>query len=242
MSGLPVIVHTVTAKGQASGPPVLLIHGFASNGATDWPDDAWAHSLSDAGRDVLVVDLPGHGQSVPVAEAAPTSAILDALAAVVSTAGGTVDVVSYSLGSRLAWDLARRPDVQVRRAVFGGLSAAEPFGAVDVAAARAALAGGTAPEDPLTAMILGMASAPGNDPHSLLQIVEGLRAEPFLPSAEAPAVPVLVVSGESDPMGEGLEGLTALMPDARLVRVPGDHVGALRSAQFRERAQEHLGL
>ncbi len=222
-------VRTVAATREQTGPPVLLLHGFCSRGEVDWPDAEWAVPLAAAGRDVIVVDLPGHGASAPLTEPLPTSAALRLLAD--AAAGREVDLVGYSLGARLAWDLPAH-GVAVRRLVLGGLSPMEPFGAVDVAVARAALDGGPEPADPLTAMILSMTRLPGNDPVSLLNLVEGFAAEPFDPAAGPPQVPVLLLGGTDDPMAEGIDALASGLADASVVRVPGDHHAALHSPEF----------
>ncbi|MFT4212576.1 MAG: alpha/beta fold hydrolase, partial [Microbacterium sp.] len=54
-------VTRIPAVGPVAGPPVILLHGFASAGTADWPADGLPAHLARAGRDVLVVDLPGHG-------------------------------------------------------------------------------------------------------------------------------------------------------------------------------------
>lgn len=231
-------VHRVAADAP-SGPAVLLVHGLASRGRVDWPDAEWATPLAAAGRDVYVVDLPAHGDASRPEAPVTTSEVVDLLAAIVAEAGGPVDVIAYSLGARLAWDLAGRSidaDPAVRRLVLGGLSPFEPFTMVDLGAARGALAGGPEPADPLTGMILGMARMPGLEPAAVLNLVEGLAAEPFDPAAAPPAVPVLLLGGTDDPMAQGIDGLAAGIPDSRVVRVPGDHLAALHDAAFRDAA------
>ncbi|GGM44556.1 alpha/beta fold hydrolase [Microbacterium saperdae] len=223
------------ARHPGSGRPVVFLHGLASRGAQDWPEAEWAHALD--GRPRLVVDLPAHGDS-PALGTAPTAAVLDALAEGIGAE--EVDVVAYSLGARLAWDLARRSDVSVRRLVLGGLSAGEPFAAVDLAAARSAIAGGAAPGDPLTAMIAHMIAAPGNRPGALLDLIEGLAAEPFAPNAEGPRMPVLLLGGADDAMAAGIDALAALLPDARTARVPGDHLAALHAPELRDAVRGFL--
>lgn len=229
----PLSIVTTPAAAEVSGPPVMLLHGFASRGRVDYPSADWAGPLSTLGRDVLVVDLPGHGSSGRLDAPLSTSQAVRMIAGIVADAGGSVDVVGYSLGARLAWDLAENPGIAVRRLVLGGLSPVEPFTHVDTGAARAALETGVAPSDPMTAMILSMTQLPGNDPTTLLHIVDGLAAEPFDPASRPPEQPVLVVGGIDDPMAQGLEQLAAGMPDATVLRVPGDHIGALHSVQFR---------
>lgn len=242
MSTSALRVHRTAARGERSGPPVLLIHGFASRGGQDWPDASWAQQFAAAGRDALVVDLPGHGDATAGGAPIPTSTVLAALA-VIARADGEIDVVGYSLGARLAWDLAQASGVRVRRLVLGGLSATEPFAMVDVAAARAALDATAEGLDPLTGMILAMASAPGNDPAALLEIVEGFATEPFDPTRGAPAVPTLMIAGEDDPMAQGVDELVARIADVGVVqleRVPGDHLGALHSPQLHDAVHRFL--
>lgn len=235
----PSLSVTTTPAAGNSGPPVLLIHGFLSSGAADWPEGDWAQPLSAAGRAVILPDLPAHGASAP-AQGAGTAQVVSALAALAGA--GPVDVVGYSLGARLAWSLAARHPGLVRRLVLGGLAPFDPFAAFNVPAARAALAGGPAPADPLTAMIGGMIGARASDPGAVLDLVAGLGAEPFDPGAEVPRCPVLMLAGADDRMAQGADRLAALLPDGRLHAVPGDHGAALHSAEFRAHTLAFLGL
>lgn len=225
-----------------AGIPVLLIHGFTSDADTDWA--GWAEALAAAGRPSYAVDLPAHGSSpAPAsAEEATTARITEALAAVIAAVGAEeIDVIGYSLGARLAWELPGRSPVPVRRLVLGGISPAEPFALIDFGQLRAFAADGTAPADPFTGMIAGMISRPGLDTPGLARCAEGLAREPFDPDAHtAPRVPTLFAAGTDDPMSAGIGTLTALVPGARLVSLPGDHLAALASAEFRDAALEFL--
>lgn len=223
---------------------MVLLHGFTASGAQDFPVEKWGQPLAEAGRASLVIDLPGHGQSPALAESGCTTTdALGAIAeAITNHTDGPVDVLGYSLGARLAWDLIGRSLVPARRLVLGGLSAQEPFGAVDADAARTYFGGGSVPEDPLTAMMSQMMAAPGADSNSLLSLVVGMGSEPFDPAATPPAVPTLLVAGEEDPMTEGLESVAALLPEATLERVPGDHGAVLHGEDFRRRSAEFLDI
>jgi pimeloyl-ACP methyl ester carboxylesterase len=225
-------LHTTTTGPQRTQDdvPVLLIHGFASTASADWP--GLTDRLAAAGRTVVTVDLPGHGASPDPDGPARTSTVVAALGEIVAGLGDRVDVVGYSLGARLAWELPAGTG-RVRRLVLGGLSPAEPFGAVNLAAARAWIAGGPAPADPLTALIAGLTRLPGNRTDALLTVVEGLAAEPFDPASAGPGpVPALFVIGSADPMAAGSAGLAGRFPAASVATVPGDHLGALHSAEF----------
>ncbi len=225
-------------------PPGLLLHGFPASGEEDFAATGWPEAFAAAGRTVLVVDLPGHGSSGPVAgEEATTSAVVAALDVAIESLGESeVDVVGYSLGARLAWELPAATG-RVRRLVLGGLSPFEPFAGADVEAIRRGAEGtpGAGGEpDPLTGMMAALVSAPGRDTASLLALIAGLGAEPFAPQDRVPAVPTLFVAGADDPMTQGLEALAATVPGASLLRVPGDHRGALDSAELRRAALDFL--
>ena len=41
---------------EGSGDPILLIHGFASNVATNWRDARWLYALTGAGHRAIAYD------------------------------------------------------------------------------------------------------------------------------------------------------------------------------------------
>lgn len=229
-------VRTFTPDQTAGGPPVLLVHGFGSDGERDWVGTGVARALTAAGRVVLVPDLRGHGGSPAPSAATEVTApaqVAD-LVAVLDEAGiDAFDVVGYSLGARLAWELPEAAPGRLRRAVLGGLSPAEPFEAVDVAALHRSVAEGAEPADPFTAMIAGMVRAHGARAAGLALCVEGLRDTPFAPRSWAGPTPPVFVVGESDMMTRGIGRLVDLVAGAQLVTVPGDHHEVLAGAAFR---------
>lgn len=272
MTDSPLYVQAIGA-GESALPPIVLLHGFASSGTADFVAAGWSSALSAAGRTGYVVDLPGHGGSAAVesAEAGRTHSVVAGLAQVVEkiaeqahtvpsdrsgaapsrrASTGAVDVVGYSLGARLAWELPAASGERVRRLVLGGISPFEPFTAVDLGQLRASIgspliespaAENPVAESPLTTMMAAMIQAPGRDSASLANLIEGLAAEPFAPTASAPSVPTLFIAGTTDAMSGGIEELVGLVAGAALQRVPGDHRGALESARFRAAALEFLG-
>ncbi|WEH37054.1 alpha/beta fold hydrolase [Streptomyces sp. AM 4-1-1] len=229
-------VRTFTPDRPADVPPVLLVHGFGSDGKTDWVDTGMAAALTAAGRTVIVPDLRGHGATPAPATAGDVTAdrCADDLLAVLDAAGaGTVDIVAYSLGARLTWALADAAPGRVRRAVLGGLGPAEPFEAVDVTALHRAVAGEEEPADPFTSFIAGMVRAHGEAAAGLALCVEGLRRTPFRPSPWAgPVAPVLVV-GTDDMMVRGTDEIIGVLGAAELVTVSGDHQQVLIGDEFR---------
>ncbi|NKQ58833.1 alpha/beta hydrolase [Amycolatopsis sp. K13G38] len=98
--------------------PVLLVHGFASDGRRNWADTGWLRALD--GRGVVTVDLRGHGQSDEPGTGYSPETLTDDVTAALDAAGmSTVDVVTYSMGGLIGWELTRRG--RVRRLVLGGI-------------------------------------------------------------------------------------------------------------------------
>jgi pimeloyl-ACP methyl ester carboxylesterase len=235
---LPVIRSTGT---DTTTTPVVLIHGFLSSADADFMQTGWLDRLSTANRRAIAIDLPAHG-SADVARTpadASTASVVTAIAQTIGDAfpGEDVDVVGYSLGARLAWELPAQ-GAPVRRLVLGGLSLGDPFAGLTAAGLRGALDGENG--DGMTGMIAGLITASGGDAAALATLVEGLGSQPFDAARHMPAQPVLLARGRDDVMTHGLAELVSALPDARLLEVPGDHVGALASPQLQDEALRFL--
>lgn len=94
---------------RGAGKPLLLIHGIGSS----WR--SWQliiDALVDAGREVIAVDLPGHGDTPPLAGEVSIATLADAVTDFLKTHGLLgIDVVGSSMGARLVLELARRSGV-----------------------------------------------------------------------------------------------------------------------------------
>lgn len=217
-----------TARLGGTGRPVLALHGLASTAAGTWQVSGWWSALTAAGLGWVSPDLRGHGSSgkphdadsyrLP-ALAADAVAVLDHLGLAV------VDVVGYSLGARIALELAATAPDRVRRLALGGLGdPARPVGALpgildrlpagaDRAAVEACLAGASAGGD---------GEAPGRS-------VDGVRA------------PVLLVAGEHDEHAAGMEAFAARLATAEARRVPGrNHLTTVSAQLFKQAVVEFL--
>ncbi|MDR5711443.1 alpha/beta fold hydrolase [Nesterenkonia flava] len=227
--------------------PVLLIHGFASNTLFNWVKTGWLDPLADAGREILSVDLPGHGAS---SEINPTGLriphLVADLAEVIDQAGGTAAVHGYSLGSRIAWELAYEHDDAVASLVMGGSPVTDEVYRVDAEQARAWAAGGEEPSDERTRRFITVAAAlpDQNLPH-VVELRLSLAQDRLDPTAKVPTVPTLVVAGERDSIAEGAHALADLVAGtgspSEFVPLPGrTHVNALTSATYKSAVLEFL--
>lgn len=204
-------VRVFSAPNDAGARPVLLIHGFASSSELNWVSTGWITALHDAGRNVIAVDLPGHGLSPAPddLDAYTPSRIRAELLQILQDhhvrplaegdASSGVDVLGYSLGARLAWEFAGTQPLLVHRIVLGGPASIDPLATFDLKGARDQLSGGPAIADPTTAELVRMAQlVPTNNMFSLLSLVEAIKTEPFAPEEAVPSMPILLVVGERD--------------------------------------------
>lgn len=223
--------------------PILLVHGFASTSRVSWNGTGWVRFLEEAGRGVITVDLRGHGRSDKphrAADYAPRQLAADLVVVIDALGLDQVDVVAYSMGSRVAAALARLAPERVGRLVLGGAGPVELFESVGPATLAGLLAG-HAPADPVVASVLGpvltAAVDAGGDLAALLACVEGFAGAALdLPVG----IPVLYVAGGADPIPAGVAELArARGSDYR--GLPGrDHVNSLTSREFKQAALDFL--
>ena len=251
-------VHEPTS--DAGLRPVLLLHDFSSSSKLNWEDTGWLAALLEAGRRVITVDLPGHGRSGAPEDRdsyAPSRIRADLLQ-VAFDAGvrpvqegdpsSGLDIVGYSLGSRLAWEFgATQPEI-VHRLVMGGPNIADPLAAFDLVAAQRYLADGTPIADESTASLLKMAQLlPSNNIFALLSLVEAIKDEPYDPAEAVPHMPMLLVAGDQDDRAATMPQLAELGIKAgsmaeQLVLPGRNHTNAITSRTFKQGAIAFLGV
>ncbi|CAN5572365.1 hypothetical protein BH23ACT6_BH23ACT6_10080 [soil metagenome] len=98
-------MSTLHFERRGSGSPLLLVHGLGAS----WR--SWAPILGDLARerDVIVVDLPGFGDSPPLSGEVSIATLTDAVADFITEQGlDGVDTVGSSMGARMVLELARR--------------------------------------------------------------------------------------------------------------------------------------
>lgn len=222
-----------------TAPQVLLVHGFASSYERNWREPGWVDILADEGREVIGIDLPGHGTADkphdPEAYAGMERAVVDALPP------EQVDAVGFSLGGQLLLKVAAEHPERFRRIVVGGVGDNIFRHDDPEAAARAIESGEASDGDPGVAQAFAVfAKAAGNDPAALAACLRRPRT-PVTPGELAGVtVPVLVVLGDRDFAGPADKLLDAL-PDARLAPLAGaDHFGTPKDFRFIEAAMDFL--
>lgn len=205
-----------------SMPPVLLVHGFASSFEHGWRRTGWADLLADRGREVIGVDLPGHGTAGRSADPAAYRDVEGAVAAAVA-GHPVVDAVGFSAGADVLLRLAARAGAGFRRLVLMGIGDGV-LRERDAGALAESVARETPDLGDVTARLFHrMARAEGNEPAALAAFLRR-RVEPLTEAAvRGVTCPVLLLIGDRDPAGAP-ERLAALLPDARVRVLSGtDH-------------------
>ena len=220
--------------------PVLLVHGFASSFDRNWREPGWADLLSEAGRQVIGIDLLGHGSADkphdPAAYAQLDESVIAAL-----PEEGQVDAVGFSMGAGLLLTVASQMPERFGRIVVGGVGANlfQPGDPEPIAqAVERAMAND---DDPgLGRAFAVFAAGADNDP---LALAACLRRPTHALTAEqlgGVTCPVLVVLGDKDFAGPA-DPLVEALPDAKLVTLRGaDHFGTPKDFRFLDAALEFL--
>jgi pimeloyl-ACP methyl ester carboxylesterase len=90
---------------RGAGKPLLLVHGLGSS----WRNWDLVLPMLSAQREVIAVDLPGFGDSAPLAGPVTIASLTDAVEAFIDQHQlGDVDVVGSSMGARMVLEMARR--------------------------------------------------------------------------------------------------------------------------------------
>jgi pimeloyl-ACP methyl ester carboxylesterase len=230
-----------------AGPPILLIHGFASNGRVNWRDTGWEKTLVEAGRTVISLDNRGHGESQklydPAVYTAPGMAedarrLLDHLGI------GRAAVMGYSMGARIAAFLTLNHPERVEKAIFAGLAARMITGVGGGDAIAAAL------EAPSLAAVEGatprafrmFAEQTKSDLRALAACMRSGRPKITAEALAGIRLPVLVVAGEQDDVAGSVAELAAVIPGAQGVVLPGrNHMNAVGDKAYKAAVVEFLG-
>jgi pimeloyl-ACP methyl ester carboxylesterase len=219
-------------------PAVLLVHGFATSADRTWRDNGWIDLLGDVGREVIAVDLLGHGQADkphdPAAYAALETLVADQLP------DEPVDAIGFSLGARTILTIAADQPDRFRRIVVTGVGANlfrnEPRDLI-----TNAIRGEGDTDNPVAQYFAGLARQPGNDPEALLACMQSPRPKLDDGRLAKVACPVLVVIGDRDFAGPG-DPLVDALPDATLLTVTGlDHFATPKDFRVLDAALEFVG-
>jgi pimeloyl-ACP methyl ester carboxylesterase len=232
---------------QGEGDPIVLVHGFASNKEANWVQPGWVSTLTRDNRRVIALDNRGHGQSTKFYDPVlyHTDLMAADVAALVAHLGlSRVDLMGYSMGSRISATVTARHPALVRSVVLGGVGTNLIEGAgmrSDVASALEAPSVHDV-TDPLGKAFRLFAEQTKSDLRALAACLRGSRGAALRrEEVQAIGVPALVATGTKDDMVGSPHDLAALIPGARVLDIPNrDHMLAVGDKVYKAGVLEFL--
>ena len=226
--------------------PVLLLHGFAVDSETTWVRSGVVGSLRDAGHELIMADLRGHGRSQAPSDISGYSlgrfiADGEELKAVLGIERW--HVVGYSLGARIAVALAEKANETVASVVAGGVGAASmspgrPWGSEEVASA---LEAPRIPDDAgaRARAFRYFAEATGADLASLAMLQRAMTQWESPRPGEI-TCPVLALAGDEDALAGSPGELAESFANGRSATGEGNHMNAVLKPWFASAIVEFL--
>lgn len=240
-AGIPIAYEI-----HGEGAPVLLIHGFGSNGKVNWVDTGWVETLNGAGFQAITVDNRGHGQSKKLYDAGLYFAhdmALDAKRLLDHLGIRKAPVIGYSMGARIAAFLALQHPGHVCCCVLGGMGMNLITGLADseeiisalTAESLADVRGKTGRQFRI------FAEHTGADKAALAACMVSSREPMTAKQVRDIHVPVLVATGSEDEMAGPAAELAALLQQGEAVTIERrDHMRATGDPQFKRAALAFL--
>ena len=225
------------------GRPVVLIHGYFSDAATNWIRYGHAAAVAAAGRRVIMPDLRGHGESDRPHDPAaypPDALAQDGHALIAHLGLRDYDLGGYSLGARTTSRMLAT-GATPGRVVFSGMGLE---GLTDTGRRaghfRTILTNLGKHERGTPAwMAEAFLKTTGGDPVALLGVLDT-----FVDTPEATVRgfgwPTLVVNGEDDADNGSARALADALPNATYVEVPGNHMSAVTKPELGAALAEFL--
>lgn len=223
----------------ADETPIALVHGWGGSFEATWQRSGFTALLDDAGRDVIGIDLLGHGAAPkphdPTDYTDLTERVIDRLPS------EPIDAIGFSLGAMtLLRTVIVRPG-SFRRLVLAGIG--RNVFERDDEATRSIIAAveGRATDDNRARLFAQYAAQPGNDPIALAAVLRSEQkvriTDDALMSVDCP---VLLAVGDHDFVLPA-DRLADTLPDSRLTILRRtDHFATPESFDFIDATLEFL--
>jgi pimeloyl-ACP methyl ester carboxylesterase len=217
------------------GRPVLLLHGLFSDADTNWIKFGHAEAIAGRGLRVIMPELRAHGASARPHDAAsypPDVLAHDGLALIVHLRLTDYDLGGYSLGGRTAVRMVVMGARPRRLIVSGmGLQGLTNTGSRAAHFKRILTGLGSFERGSPEWMAEAFLKTTKSDPDALLPLLDS-----FVDTSEEElrgiAVPTLVLAGAEDRDNGSSRALADLIPGARYVEIPGNHMSAVVKPDF----------
>jgi pimeloyl-ACP methyl ester carboxylesterase len=201
--------------------PVALLHGWGGSFGSTFAKTGLPGALTRIGCDILPIDLPGHGEPPLSHDSDDYSDLAGAVLAMLPNR--RVDIVGFSLGAKLALDMALREPERFGTIIAAGIGdnifAPEPVSGDAIHWLSAADRSG-APEG-LKAVIDGVVGE-GRDPLALAAVL-GRVPNPVFDEDRLSTLraPLFLITGECDTVAGSQARLLEALPDAISIKLAG---------------------
>jgi pimeloyl-ACP methyl ester carboxylesterase len=240
------IAYLDQSQDLPNAEPIVLVHGFASTKDINWANPSWLTTLTRAGRRVVALDNRGHGQSTKLYDPAAyqmTSMAEDVRALMDHLGIARADVMGYSMGARIAANLAVAHQDRMRSAILGGIGVriitsktigtgiAEALEIDDPAAIT----------DPQGMMFRRFADVTKSDRLALAACIRGGGKRITEQEVASIRIPTLIAVGTKDTLAGSPDELAKLMPHAQVLMIPDrDHMLAVGDKVYKNGVLEFL--
>lgn len=229
-----------------AGKPLVLVHGFASNGYVNWVQTGWVDVLVEAGYRAITMDNRGHGRSEKLydPEAYPARLMAqDVINLIDHLQLDEAGLMGYSMGARICAFATLDAPQKVATAVFGGLGINMVRGLGNSDQIIAGLKAPTLADvtTPAGRQFRKFADHTQSDLDALAACMVSTRVRITPEDVARIEQPVLVAVGGEDEIGGDPQALADLMPHGEaLVIDKRDHMRATGDPQFKHGALAFL--
>ncbi len=231
---------------KGSGEPILLIHGFASNWRVNWQSTGWVEFLVKLGRQVILIDNRGHGDSEKLYDTESYDARFmaeDACRLLDHLGINSCDVMGYSMGARITAIMAIYHREYVKKAILAGLAynMVRGFGRGDAIAKALETGDRALVSDPEPRAFLRFAIQTKSDLKALAACMRSRGHKITMEELATITSPVLVIAGDIDDVAGPIEPLVEVIPGAKGVLLAGkDHMKAVGDPAYKKEVRAFL--
>ena len=220
-------------------PPVVFVHGFGTSHNATWVTNGWTALLEDAGREVIGIDMLGHGSAEkptnPDANENLEQNVLDQFP------DSPVDAIGFSMGAAVLLHLASGASNRFNRLVVSGVgkNLFERDQNFRDSIADAVETGSA--DNPELRYFAQLPEAPDANRSALAAFIRRKNPPAFTPESLSNLnTPTLVVVGENDFVFPP-DQLVDALPNVKLVTLPGvDHFATPKNFGFIDAALDFL--
>jgi pimeloyl-ACP methyl ester carboxylesterase len=228
--------------GPVTGPPIVLVHGFASDYQLNWVGTRWQETLVAAGRRVIGLDCRGHGRSDKPHDPNDYGLVKmarDVVQLLIHLNIAQADYLGYSMGGRIGVEALQSAPSRLLKVVLAGVGWT---GALRNSQSVAdALRGGHPSTEVAKRFFDFAASRTDNDLEALAACILAPMTDPDPERLARATNPVLLVVGADDDIAGETQRLCDALPNARLVTLAGrNHMSAVPAREFKEAALAFL--